>query len=265
MNHCPECRQKLVGNEKYYPNWGEDLQQYAVALELGKDGKNSSIAVDWELKLLKTPGTTENNIIKSKETSTTKQQITTVLHEVQRIEKKEGTDIREIKAGDLQISRTEPRLKEYVSKGNECRYKKEYSKSISHYDKALKIEPTYVDALFNKAFALVSLGKYEEAIEWLDKVIVIDPNYADALNNRGFALYKLSKYEEAIEWYDKVLGIYPNNVFALNNKGLALFRLKRLDEAIQCSDKAIELDPSYANAWYNRSCYMVKKGEINEL
>ena len=42
------------------------------------------------------------------------------------------------------------------------------------------------------------------------------------------------------------------------------FRLNRLDEAIQCSDKAIELDPSYANAWYNRSCYMVKKGEINE-
>ena len=40
--------------------------------------------------------------------------------------------------------------------------------------------------------------------------------------------------------------------------------MNRLDQAIQCSNKAIELDPNYANAWYKRSCYMVRKGEIDE-
>ena len=40
--------------------------------------------------------------------------------------------------------------------------------------------------------------------------------------------------------------------------------MSKIEDAVQCSSKAIELDPTYANAWYNRSCYMVKKGEINE-
>ena len=40
--------------------------------------------------------------------------------------------------------------------------------------------------------------------------------------------------------------------------------MNNIDEALQCSDKAIHLDSSYANAWYNRACYMVKKGDINE-
>ena len=62
----------------------------------------------------------------------------------------------------------------------------------------------------------------------------------------------------------KVLGIDSNNVFALNNKGLALFRLKRLDEAIQCSDKAIDLTLHMQMLGTIESCYMVKKGEINE-
>ena len=40
--------------------------------------------------------------------------------------------------------------------------------------------------------------------------------------------------------------------------------MNEVDKALEHSNKAIELDPTYANAWYNRSCYMVKKGEINE-
>ena len=46
--------------------------------------------------------------------------------------------------------------------------------------------------------------------------------------------------------------------------GYVLFKLNRANEALLCSNKAIELDPLDANAWYNRSSYLVKKGELNE-
>ena len=60
--------------------------------------------------------------------------------------------------------------------------------------------------MYNKGLALGNLGKYQEAIEWYDKALKIDPNYVDALNNKGIALNNLGKYQEAIEWYDKVSG-----------------------------------------------------------
>ena len=64
-----------------------------------------------------------------------------------------------------------------------------------------------------------NLSKHQEAIEWYDKALKIDPNNVIALYDKGFALNNLGKYEEAIEWYDKALKIDPNNVDALNNKG----------------------------------------------
>ena len=30
------------------------------------------------------------------------------------------------------------------------------------------------------------MGKYEEAITWYDKALAVDPNYLDALNGKGY-------------------------------------------------------------------------------
>ena len=62
-----------------------------------------------------------------------------------------------------------------------------------------------------------------------------------------------------------MLNIEPNSVEAYDYKGCVLYELNELEEAAQCSSKAIELDPFYANGWYNRSRYMTKKGQINEV
>ena len=146
---------------------------------------------------------TEDIRIKSEEASTAKQQITTILNEVNTIEKKEGTQIQEIKVGDLQISRTELVLIEYLLKGNEHYYKKEYAKAIDWYDKALKIDPNNVFALYSKGVALKNLGKIEEAIEGFDKILKIDPNNVEALVIKGLGLANLRRHEEAIQVYDK--------------------------------------------------------------
>ena len=54
-----------------------------------------------------------------------KQQTRQVLEDINKISKKEGKEIQEIKAGDLQISTKELLLKEIMLKGNEHHYKKE--------------------------------------------------------------------------------------------------------------------------------------------
>ena len=92
----------------------------------------------------------------------------------------------------------------------------------------------------NKGAALDHLSNYKYAIEEYDKALKIDPNYVDALSKKGKALNNLGKYQEAIEWYDKTLNIDPNNVFALNKivAYLLLVWEKLAQEAIEWYDKA---------------------------
>jgi tetratricopeptide (TPR) repeat protein len=49
--------------------------------------------------------------------------------------------------------------------------------AINEYDKAIKIDPKYVDAYNNKGNALSDLGRIEEAIIEYDEAIKIDPKF----------------------------------------------------------------------------------------
>jgi tetratricopeptide (TPR) repeat protein len=83
-----------------------------------------------------------------------KQQVSQVLEQINKIEKEKGTEIEEIRAGEIQISSKELLLKEIILKGNEHYYKGEHSEALQAYDKALEIDPNYADALNNKGAAL---------------------------------------------------------------------------------------------------------------
>ena len=59
----------------------------------------------------------------------------------------------------------------------------------------------------NKGVALDNLGRYEEAITSYDKALAINSTDLDSLYNKGVALDNLGRYEEAITYYDKALAI----------------------------------------------------------
>ena len=108
-----------------------------------------------------------------------------------------------IKAGDVQVSRTELSVKEIVLKGNEYLARGQPPVALDYYDQAIKIDPNYVNAWYNKGNALGNLGKYNEAIECYDRSIKIDPNYANAWYNKGNALRKIGQQKDADRCYAK--------------------------------------------------------------
>jgi len=62
-------------------------------------------------------------------------------------------------------------------------------------------EGQQIQALNNIGYALVDLGLYKKAIKAYEKAINIDPEYIDIYNNLGIALSNLGRNEEAIEAY----------------------------------------------------------------
>jgi tetratricopeptide (TPR) repeat protein len=111
------------------------------------------------------------------------QQIQTILNEVNNIEKNTGTQIQEIKVGNLQISRNELLLKKVILKGNEAYYRHRYDMAIEYYDNALDIDANDAGAWYNKASALHSLWTgYEsvrgyESVKYYKAFLEIDPKY----------------------------------------------------------------------------------------
>jgi YVTN family beta-propeller protein len=162
----------------------------------------------------------------------------------------------------------EMRLNDYDSwnkLGTELTRKGLYAEAIQCYDRALQINPDYIEAWLNRGLALYSQGKYEEAIKSYDRTINIDPNNVNAWLNRGLALYSQgNKYEEAIKSYDRVIEIDPNNVNAWLNRGLALYSQGKYEEAIKSYDRTINIDPNNVNAWLRRSDSLYHEGKYEE-
>jgi tetratricopeptide (TPR) repeat protein len=96
-------------------------------------------------------------------------------------------------------------------------------------------ETSDTQKMLEEANELMDKKKYYEAIQKYDEIIY-DANYGDAVFKKAYAFGTLGRYEEALEWYDKSLTIDPDNSNTLTNKKNAVKNLKK--ERIQPNDKA---------------------------
>jgi len=149
------------------------------------------------------------------------------------------------------------RAYEYYLKGKSIQYQAYYVEkdmlaSIDMYEKALAIEPDYVEAL--SAFAIncmwLVFQHYEvdslsaRAEEAIDRILEIDPGSPDAYLARGTYKYVLLKdYRGALEDYMTAYNKNPSSFETLNSLGWAQRRLGQWDKARESFLKAKELNP----------------------
>ena len=104
--------------------------------------------------------------------------------------------------------------------------------AITHYQRALALDPSYLDARYNYGNLLLNLRRYDEALGHYDRALALAPQFAEAFNNRGSALLELGRPGEALADFERALAIKPDLVAALANRGTALIELKQHDEGI---------------------------------
>ena len=137
----------------------------------------------------------------------------------------------------------------YLKKGDEA---KDAQEKLSHYSKAIEIDPNYAIAYNNRGSVYYDRDEYRLALNDYNKAIAILPDYAIALNNRGMVYLIKRDYEKALKDFSKAIEFKHDYAYAYNNRGMVYYDKNDDDQALNDFNKAIKLNRDYIYSYNNR-------------
>lgn len=131
-----------------------------------------------------------------------------------------------------QRKKLEKYAEEYYQMGNECIIQAHDAKAaLANYNKALEMNPTYVDALVRKGITLYDEKQPYEAVECLNKAVKLSPKSFKAIYNRGRVRLDMNDFDSAAADFNKAVSLKPDHVKAHELFGDALSRQGKEEEA----------------------------------
>ena len=110
--------------------------------------------------------------------------------------------------------------------------------ALVHYEEAIRLQPNYADAYYNRGNVLLTNGRVQEAIADLETAIQIQPNDADAHTCLGNALLQQGSLKEAIAQYEDASALAANDPHSRNNIAWVLGTSS--DASVRDGAKAVE-------------------------
>ena len=83
----------------------------------------------------------------------------------------------------------------------------------------------------------------EIAKRYYERAMKLNPQYPEAINNLGTIFYSKKNYSRAIKLYRKALKLAPDSASVYSNLGTAFFARKDYKRAAESYQKALSLDP----------------------
>lgn len=170
--------------------------------------------------------------------------------------------------------------------------------AVAHYQRAISLDPGYLDAHYNMGVALERLERYDESVLAYKRVLALDPARADAVNNLGVVYERTGRRDKAAEAYQESIRMHPEGieprlnlggvllrdgkykraravieeaialggiaVSAYEDLGMAFFKMGRLEEASEAYRKAVALAPLSQKAIYNLATVSLRRGEFEQ-
>ncbi|MDH6534275.1 tetratricopeptide repeat protein [Parabacteroides sp. 52] len=104
---------------------------------------------------------------------------------------------------------------EYYLMGNECITKaRDARAALRNFNKAIKLDPTYIDAWVRKGVTLLDSQEDYEALTCFNTAVKLSPLAFKPLYNRGKCHLSLNHYEEAMADFLKAVSIKPKHIAA---------------------------------------------------
>ena len=88
---------------------------------------------------------------------------------------------------------------------------RQFDQAVATYQALQKADSTYRNAPFNIGFIyMVYLKDFPKAVDYFSNAMKTDPGYYEALYNRGYAYELMGENKKAYDDYQKTLKIHPN-------------------------------------------------------
>ena len=137
----------------------------------------------------------------------------------------------------------------HYTEGNNLIQEGKYEEAIAAFDRAVKVQPNFTQALTNKGFAQGKLGRSADKFASCVQASNVAPDFAEAWNCRGLARFDLKEYDAALREYDRAIAVEADFYRAWFNKGQVYLKLRQYEQAIAATEQVLEIKPDYYLAW----------------
>lgn len=155
-------------------------------------------------------------------------------------------------------------LDAYINLGNVLKEARIFDRAVAAYLRALNLSPNNAVVHGNLACVYYEQGLIDLAIDTYRRAIELQPNFPDAYCNLANALKEKGQVQEAEDCYNTALRLCPTHADSLNN----LANIKReqgyIEEATRLYLKALEVFPEFAAAHSNLASVLQQQGKLNE-
>jgi len=149
----------------------------------------------------------------------------------------------------------------HYNRGNGHEKKDEYDQAIQDYDEAIRLNPSYGDALGNRGYTYYVKGDRDHAMQDFEQAIRLNPNDSTMIYYRGLGYYDKGEYDRSIQDFDQAIKLDPSRSDAFQSRGRAYNDKGDYDRAIQDYDQAVKLNPNSSEAFYYRGIACENKGD----
>lgn len=140
----------------------------------------------------------------------------------------------------------------------------DYDKAIADFDKAIRIDPSLADALFNKGKLYLALENQKEAIIYLTQALDIDPKNNDARRIRATCLTVSKEYEKAAADYTLLLENGINDSETYLQRAKLYDNLGKQAKSLSDYNESIRLDKKNKDAYISRGMLYYMESQFEE-
>lgn len=130
-----------------------------------------------------------------------------------------------------------------------------YGEAKISFDRAIELNPNYIEAYFNRANVNFELAEHQFSIEESTPQITI--SMGGATNTTVEPEKRIPDFSGVLKDYDRVVQLDYNMSFAYYNRGNIKNRTRDFEGAVQDYTVAVAIDPNFAEAFYNRAITLI--------
>ncbi len=110
------------------------------------------------------------------------------------------------------------------------------ARAVPHLDRAFELSPNLAEAFGAKTLLATLDNAYLTVLKNSEKALVLNPSYVDVINWRYLAFMNTGQWVEAMETMDYMMAVDPLSIIGRINYALALARTARIEQARQTAD-----------------------------